>query len=206
MGFVFGTFDLDLERRELRHGGVVRPLEPKAFTVLAYLLMHRAHAVSKDELLDTCWPGEFVSEAALTRCVRVIRRAVADDGGRQQVIKTLRGYGYRFVAEVEASSARHAPIHALPHAAPAPLDREAASLDLVETPGVLAAHGTMAPAFPTAPPALSSSEQACSQCQTPNRAARQFCAACGQVLWHPCPQCGFRNSPAEHSVAGAARP
>lgn len=101
MDFVFGAFVLDLFRRELRHSGVVRPLEPKAFTVLAYLLTHRDRAVPKEELLETGWLGEFVTESALTRCLRVIRQAVMDDGTQQQVIKTLRGYGYRFVAAVE---------------------------------------------------------------------------------------------------------
>jgi DNA-binding winged helix-turn-helix (wHTH) protein len=101
MVFVFGECTLDVDRRELRRAGSVRPLEPKAFLVLVHLLTQRHRAVSKDELLATCWPNEFVTEAALTRCLRVIRQAVADDGVQQHCIKTLRGYGYRFVAVVE---------------------------------------------------------------------------------------------------------
>jgi DNA-binding winged helix-turn-helix (wHTH) protein len=101
MLFVFGECVLDVDRRELRRAGTVRPLEPEAFLVLMHLLTQRQRAVSKDELLATCWPHEFVTEAALTRCLKVIRQAVADDGVRQHVIKTLRGYGYRFVAAVE---------------------------------------------------------------------------------------------------------
>src|SRR5215831_2747860 len=101
MVFVFGECALDADRRKLRRAGIVRPLEPKAFMVLVHLLTQRHRAVSKDELLATCWPNEFVTEAALTRCLRVIRQAVADDGVRQHLIKTLRGYGYRFVADVE---------------------------------------------------------------------------------------------------------
>src|SRR5262245_37648167 len=101
MIFVFGECELDVERRELWRAGVVRPLEPKAFTVLMCLVTQRHRAVAKDELLATCWPGEFVTEAALTRCLKVIRQAVGDDGSRQHVIKTLRGYGYRFIAPIE---------------------------------------------------------------------------------------------------------
>ena len=82
------------------YGGVVLALELKVYAVLDYLLAHRDRAVPKGELLDTCWPNEFVSEAALTRCIRLIRQAVGDDGVQQQVIKTLRGHGYRFVAPI----------------------------------------------------------------------------------------------------------
>jgi DNA-binding winged helix-turn-helix (wHTH) protein len=106
MVFVFGECTLDVARRELRRAGIVRPLEPKAFLVLVHLLTQRHRAVSKDELLATCWPNEFVTEAALTRCLRVIRQAVADDGVQQYCIRTLRGYGYRFVAAVEERATR----------------------------------------------------------------------------------------------------
>src|SRR5437660_62278 len=106
MVFVFGECTLDVDRRELRRAGIVRPLEPKAFLVLVHLLTQRHRAVSKDELLATCWPNEFVTEAALARCLRVIRQPVADDGVRQHCIKPLRGYGYHFVAAVEERASR----------------------------------------------------------------------------------------------------
>ena len=80
MIFVFGECALDVDRRILHRAGIERPLEPKAFLVLMHLLTQRHRAVSKDELLATCWPNEFVTEAALTRCLHVIRQAVADGG------------------------------------------------------------------------------------------------------------------------------
>ena len=100
MHVVFGAYELDVDRRELRRAGEVVPLEPKAFKVLVHLLTHRHRAVSKSELLETLWPEEYVTDAALTRSVRLIRQAVGDAGHQQHIIKTLRGYGYRFMAEV----------------------------------------------------------------------------------------------------------
>jgi DNA-binding winged helix-turn-helix (wHTH) protein len=100
MHVVFGSYDLEVDKRELRHAGEVVPLEPKAFKVLVYLLTHRHRAVSKSELLETLWPEEYVTESALSRSVRLIRQAVGDAGHQQHIIKTLRGYGYRFVADV----------------------------------------------------------------------------------------------------------
>src|SRR5262249_47346439 len=42
----------------------------------------------------------------------------------------------------------------------------------------------------------------CPQCQTVNRAARLFCAACGPTLAPPCPQWGFRNPPSDRFSGG----
>jgi DNA-binding winged helix-turn-helix (wHTH) protein/class 3 adenylate cyclase len=181
MIFVFGACALDAERRELRRAGVVQPLEPKAFTVLIHLVTQRHRAVAKDELLATCWPNEFVTEAALTRCLKVIRQAVGDDGVQQHVIKTLRGHGYRFTAPVETQP--------LLPAAPARSDAAAAMASV---------HSVAGPMVPT--PGLP-----CLQCQTLNRATRQFCAACGQALWAPCPQCGFGNDPTDRFCGGCGR-
>jgi hypothetical protein len=67
MRLAFGAFTLDLDRRELTHQDRVQPLEPKAFLVLAYLVEYRDRAISKEELLKTCWPGEFVTESVRGR-------------------------------------------------------------------------------------------------------------------------------------------
>jgi DNA-binding winged helix-turn-helix (wHTH) protein/pimeloyl-ACP methyl ester carboxylesterase len=98
--FVFGDAELDLTRYELRRNGVVVPLEPQAFDVLTYLVRHREHVVAKEELMDEIWGGRFVSETAVTSRIKQVRRAVGDDGQAQQVIRTVHGRGYRFVADV----------------------------------------------------------------------------------------------------------
>jgi hypothetical protein len=60
--------------------------------------------VSKDELLDKLWPGQVVSEATLTRCLTSVRKAVGDDGTKQEIIETHHGRGYRFIATVTEQS------------------------------------------------------------------------------------------------------
>jgi DNA-binding response OmpR family regulator len=42
----FGDHRLDIRRRELRHGGEIVNLEPRAFDLLAYLVQHRDRVVS----------------------------------------------------------------------------------------------------------------------------------------------------------------
>ena len=102
----FGDLELDLARFELRRGGVRVPMEPQAFSVLAYLVEHRERVVSKEELMDQVWGGRFVSETAVTSRIKQARKAVGDDGQAQRVIRTVHGRGYHFVADVASVAQR----------------------------------------------------------------------------------------------------
>ena len=37
-------------------------IEPRVFQVLVYLIRHQDRVVTRDELLEHCWPGTFVSD------------------------------------------------------------------------------------------------------------------------------------------------
>lgn len=97
----FGTHEVDLRRQELRRGGHVVHVEPQVFDLLVHLLRHRDRVVSKDELFDTIWQGRIVSEAALSSRINAARKAVGDDGDRQEMIRTVHKRGFRFVGEVQ---------------------------------------------------------------------------------------------------------
>ncbi len=101
MRCAFTEFILDTDRYALRRGDEIVHLEPQVFDVLAYLVGHRDALVTKAELLDAVWGDRFVSESALTSRIKAARQAVGDDGTMQQVIQTVHGRGYRFVAPVE---------------------------------------------------------------------------------------------------------
>ena len=96
----FGHFTVDLGALEIRRAGQRVPVEPQVFDVLAVLLRERDRVVTKEELLDTVWGTRMVSESALTSRVKALRRALGDDGQRQEVIRTAHGRGFRFVADV----------------------------------------------------------------------------------------------------------
>jgi DNA-binding response OmpR family regulator len=98
MIYRFGNYELDAQRCELRCAGQLVAIEPKVFEVLVYLLEHRDRVVTKEELLEQCWSGTFVSEAALTRCLAKVRKTVQPEPAGPPVIKTLYGRGYCFVA------------------------------------------------------------------------------------------------------------
>ena len=101
MRYSFDGFELDTESYELHGDSEPVSVEPQVFELIAYLIEHRDRLVSKNELLDAIWGDRFVSESTLTTRVRSARRALGDDGTRQEVIKTVHGRGYRFVTSVE---------------------------------------------------------------------------------------------------------
>ena len=124
MLYRFHDYELDDSLYQLRRSGKPISVEPKVFDVLAYLLQHHDRVVSKDELLDKLWPGQVVSETALTRCIVAARKAVRDNGSKQRIIETHHGRGYRFVAEVaeQVDEPASSPTNtdALPFVSPSP--------------------------------------------------------------------------------------
>jgi DNA-binding winged helix-turn-helix (wHTH) protein/tetratricopeptide (TPR) repeat protein len=102
MIYLFGEFELDEERWELRRQGAVVEVPPKVMQTLSFLLRHRERVVSKDELVAELWPNVSVTEASLMKSIRIARQVLGDDGDSQRFIKTIRGRGYRFVAGTRA--------------------------------------------------------------------------------------------------------
>jgi len=96
----FGDHRLDIERRELRRGADIVDLEPKAFDLLAFLVLHRDRVVTKDDLLQGVWDGRIVSESALTTRINAVRRALGDDGTVQRLVRTFTRKGVRFIGNV----------------------------------------------------------------------------------------------------------
>lgn len=154
MYYLFGDCVLDLQRRELRRVDVTVSLEPKIYQVLVYLVQYRDRVVTREELLEQLWPGVYVDDSAVARCIRTIRRAVGDSPETQRVIQTRRGHGYRFVAAVTTPATRPGDTASPPGPAPTDMLQPAA----------------VAPGRP------------CGTCHQPTPLAARFCPACGASL------------------------
>lgn len=104
MQFEFFPFVFDVARPELLREGVPVPLSSRALTVLAVLLRERARIVSRDELLAQAWPGVAVSDGSLRQAIWELRNALGEHS--EQTLRTVRGSGYRFIAELTKSASR----------------------------------------------------------------------------------------------------
>jgi DNA-binding winged helix-turn-helix (wHTH) protein/tetratricopeptide (TPR) repeat protein len=97
--YEFDSFRLIPGERQLLRDGQPVSLPPKAFDTLVVLVQHSGHALKKDDLLKQVWPDSFVEESNLNHNISVLRKALSDGNGNSYV-ETVRGYGFRFNADV----------------------------------------------------------------------------------------------------------
>lgn len=100
MIFAFGDLELDIPRGELRSNDAALPIEPRAFKLLCMLVENNERLVSKEELIEKVWDGRIVSDTAISTGIKAVRKALGDDGEKQEFVKTVRGRGFRFTARV----------------------------------------------------------------------------------------------------------
>jgi len=98
----FGSFEVDLDQRELRNRGIRVHLQKKPFQILELLVSRRGALVTRTELEQHLWPGLHVSFGrGLNTAVNVLRQALGDSCAACRYIETRPGLGYRFLAPVE---------------------------------------------------------------------------------------------------------
>ena len=78
-------------------GGRERPLIPRYFDLLVFLVERRHEAVHRRDIFDRVWSDVVVSDSALSQAIRTIRRTLADDSREPRFIRTVSRHGYRFV-------------------------------------------------------------------------------------------------------------
>lgn len=110
MRYLFEDFALDGDRRELRRGSDLIPVEPQVFDLLQYLIRNRERVVSRDDLVDAVWQGRIVSDATLASRINAARNALQDSGEQQRLIRTILRRGLRFVGTVREEAEATAPL------------------------------------------------------------------------------------------------
>jgi Tol biopolymer transport system component/DNA-binding winged helix-turn-helix (wHTH) protein len=102
----FGTFEVDLQARQLRRSGVKIKLNDQPFQVLTVLLERPGEVVTREELQTRLWPADtFVDfDLSLNSAVKKLRLALGDESDNPRFVETLYRRGYRFIAPVSAAS------------------------------------------------------------------------------------------------------
>ena len=72
------------------------------FQILYFLASHRGMVVSKEQIYEYVWNGEYaIDDSNITAHIRRLRVKIEDDPAKPKYIQTVRGVGYRFWNEVE---------------------------------------------------------------------------------------------------------
>ncbi|MBO9664233.1 winged helix-turn-helix domain-containing protein [Dokdonella sp.] len=112
----FGNFRLVPATRELWRDGELVHAPRRGFDCLAYLIEHRERAVGRDEMVAALWGRVDVTDSQVNQVVLRARLAVGDDGQTQSAIRTVPGFGYRWIVPVEAVEAAGEADHEIPSA------------------------------------------------------------------------------------------
>ncbi len=87
---------VDVPRRKVFADGVSANLTFKEFELLNYLIDHQGETISRRELVELVWDDEdetAVNERTIDVHIRRLRAKIA---GYEDIIRTVRGGGYRF--------------------------------------------------------------------------------------------------------------
>jgi DNA-binding winged helix-turn-helix (wHTH) protein/tetratricopeptide (TPR) repeat protein len=95
----FDNVEIDVQNLRVTVGSEIRPLEPKSFRLLLFLVENAGRVLPKEEIMAAVWPDIFVSDNSLARAITQIRKALDDDPKAPRYIETVPTVGYRFVGD-----------------------------------------------------------------------------------------------------------
>jgi len=101
MNYRFGRWRIAPQARELWHDEQLQPVARRVFECLAYLIEHRERAVGRDELVAALWGRVDVADVLVSQLIARARRAIGDDAQAQRAIRTVPGFGYRWVMPID---------------------------------------------------------------------------------------------------------
>ncbi|MGL4336267.1 MAG: response regulator transcription factor [Turicibacter sp.] len=92
----FGDFEINDDSHELKYKGTLLTLSPTEYKLLHYLIINHELVISKSKILDDVWGHDFFGEENVVEVyIRYLRNKIGDVN--HEVIKTVRGAGYRLV-------------------------------------------------------------------------------------------------------------
>ena len=92
-----GSVRVDTDRAAATKNGVDLNLSALEYRLLLVFLNHRGMTLSRAKLLEEIWDvaGDFVNDNTLTVYIKRLREKLEDDPQEPQLIRTVRGVGYR---------------------------------------------------------------------------------------------------------------
>jgi DNA-binding response OmpR family regulator len=93
---------IDCHQRQLLCGGQIYSLTPKEFRLLFLLINYADQILSRKTIMQEVWETDYLGDTrTLDVHIRWIREKIEKNPSRPQRLITIRGVGYRFVANPE---------------------------------------------------------------------------------------------------------
>jgi len=93
--FNIKTGEVSNQKQKLR-------LSPVNLRVLNVLLRDAQNAISRQQLFDSVWPNQVISDDALTRCISDLRSQLKGMTTSDPLIETIPKVGYRWLPDLES--------------------------------------------------------------------------------------------------------
>ena len=101
--YTFAGKTIDFDTLEIRVGERTFPLTLMEASLLRYLISHEGKAVSRKSMLEEVWGlREDTDTRAIDNFIVRLRRYIEREPARPRHLVTVRGVGYRFIAEPAA--------------------------------------------------------------------------------------------------------
>ena len=92
-----GNVTVDTDKGVVSKNGAEIALSALEYKILLTFIANRGRMLSRAYLLDEVWDmaGDFVNDNSLTVYIKRLREKIENDPGNPEIIKTIRGMGYR---------------------------------------------------------------------------------------------------------------
>jgi len=111
--FCIGDWQVSPKLNSISRNGQTVGVKLKSMAVLTCLADADGEVLSRNDIMDTVWPGMTVTDDVLTQSIVELRKAFDDDAKHPGVIETIPRVGFRLVAAVtpidDVSGARESP-------------------------------------------------------------------------------------------------
>ncbi|MDB5667657.1 MAG: two component transcriptional regulator [Alphaproteobacteria bacterium] len=95
----YADIEMDIVGHKVKRGGDTVPLGPTEFRLLKHFLEHPGRVFSRERLLDNVWGHDSdIEPRTVDVHIRRLRKAI-NDGGRADIIRTVRSAGYALDAD-----------------------------------------------------------------------------------------------------------
>ncbi|HCT99753.1 MAG TPA: DNA-binding response regulator, partial [Methylococcaceae bacterium] len=93
---IVGDLILDTEQHRLTIGEALVDVSPTEFRLMQFFMTHPDKVFNRTQLLDQVWGRSvYIEERTVDVHIRRLRK-ILEAYGREELVQTVRGFGYRF--------------------------------------------------------------------------------------------------------------